>query len=136
MRNLSSGFRALLRALEVLSALIERILTSAGLVFLIAMWGLLLTNTVGRWLFETWGWKFQTGWCLELVGYMIPWTIFFMLGPVAKWNMHIKVTYFPSKLLAGGCCIESSMTRHGSQPQRDFPLLCCTRSAFCRHRSH
>ncbi|MFC1924359.1 TRAP transporter small permease [Chloroflexota bacterium] len=99
MRDLALGFRALLRALELLSTLIERILTASGLVFLLAMWGLLLTNTVGRWLFETCDWRLQTGWCLELVGYMIPWTIFFMLGPVAKWNMHIKVTYFPSKLL-------------------------------------
>jgi TRAP-type C4-dicarboxylate transport system permease small subunit len=99
MKRIKLGLIGLLRGLDILSTLVEKILTSAGVVFLIGMWGLLLVNTVARWISITSDWNPDTGWTLEIVGFMIVWSIFVMIGPVAKWDMHIKVNYFPEKLL-------------------------------------
>ncbi|MFC2018063.1 TRAP transporter small permease [Chloroflexota bacterium] len=95
MSGIGQGSKALLMGLGIFTTFIERILTSFSIFLLITMWVLLLYNTVHEWLDTSW----ITTWTLEIVGWMVAWSIFVLMGPVAKWDTHIKVTYFPTRLL-------------------------------------
>lgn len=107
MSGIGQGAKTLLNSWEVFSNLIERLLTNFSILLLIAMWLLLLYNTVNEWLDSSW----ITTWTLEIVGWMVAWSIFVLMGPVAKWDLHIKVTYFPHRLLgeSGGTAFVSMM---------------------------
>jgi len=95
MSSIGQSLKTLLRGWEAFSTLIEMALVNFSIFLLIIMWVLLLYNTINEWLDTSW----VTTWTLEIVGWMVAWSIFVLMGPVAKWDMHIKVTYFPAKLL-------------------------------------
>lgn len=101
VRNFTPAFKALWRGFQVYLTLMERLAWATeafAAILLVLMWGLLFLNTLAgwEWVVDTSiGW----GWTVELVGYLVPWTLFMMIGPVAKLDMHIKVTYLPLRLL-------------------------------------
>lgn len=84
-----------LYVIEKISTALERFLLIFGVLLLVAMWLLLLLNTVNRWL----GSNYTTSWTLEIVGWMVAWTIFVLMGPVAKYDEHIKISFLPQKFL-------------------------------------
>lgn len=85
---------ALWRIFEAFSTFMEVFWTVFGVALLLGMWGLLFLNTLARWF----DWS-SVGWSMEIVGFMIAWSIFVMAGPVTRHNAHIKVTLIPEKLL-------------------------------------
>ncbi|MFC1925512.1 TRAP transporter small permease [Chloroflexota bacterium] len=95
MSGIGQGSKTLLREFDRFSTIIERFLTIFSISLLLAMWALLLINTVDEWM-DT---SYKTVWMLDIVGWMVAWSIFLLMGPVARWDMHIKVNYFPTKLL-------------------------------------
>lgn len=88
------GLSILWAGLEVFFSFMDKFWQAAGVSMLIGMWGLLLVNAIARWTNLT-----PIGWSLEITGYMIAWSIFVMMGPVARTDGHIKVTFLPEKLL-------------------------------------
>ena len=94
IRSLVLVLRALGRCLEIISTAMERFWHSVAIVLLIGMWGLLLLNAISRWIEHE-----SIAKPVELVGFMLAWTIFVMMGPVAKLDKHIKVTHFSVLLL-------------------------------------
>lgn len=95
IRGLVLSLRLFWRGFEMVSTVLDSFWHITAVIFLVGMWLLLLLNTISRWL-ET---DSIQGWPLELVSYMLVWTIFVMLGPAARWNKHIRVTYFSGLLL-------------------------------------
>jgi TRAP-type C4-dicarboxylate transport system permease small subunit len=59
------------------------------------MAGLLFLNALNGWLGDPW----QVDWSLEIAAYMMVWSIFLMLASTAKEDRHIKVPFFPIRLL-------------------------------------
>lgn len=88
------GFRGIWRGFEVFADFTDRFWTIFGVGLLIAMWGFVMVDSIATWLNIT-----SLGWSMEIVGFMVAWSIFIMAGPVARANENIKVTYFPEKLL-------------------------------------
>lgn len=95
MRGFARGFGALWRVFQIISTVMERSAHTAAIIMLYGMWGLLFLNALSRWLGSSLG----VAWSLEIVGYMIAWSIFVMIGPVAKWHRHVKMVFLPVKLL-------------------------------------
>ena len=88
------GFSALWHGFQMFSTVVEKSAQSFAMIMLYGMWGLMTVNAISRWL----GVNVSVAWSLEIVGYMIVWTIFVMIGPVAKWDAHIRMNFIPMKL--------------------------------------
>ncbi|MFC2018119.1 TRAP transporter small permease [Chloroflexota bacterium] len=86
--------RALWRGFEVFSNVIDTFWMTFAIALLVSMWGLLLVNTVAKWLDI-----YSVGYTLEFVKYMMAWSIFVVMGAVTRTNDHIRVSFFPEKLL-------------------------------------
>ena len=87
-------FGTLWRGFEAFCSLAERFWVTFGIGLLIGMWALLLLNCIGRWTGA-----YSIGWTLEILGYMVAWSIFVMAGPITRWDAQIKVSVIPDKLL-------------------------------------
>ena len=72
----------------------ERFWVAFSVGLLTGMWVMLTLNCIGRWTDA-----FRVGWTLEILGYMVAWSIFVMAGPITRWDAHIKVSIIPDRLL-------------------------------------
>ena len=93
MRALGWGFGALWRGFEIFSTVVHKTTITSTVIMLVGMWVLLTLNSLVRWFGG------NVSWSLEIIGYTIIWSIFVMMGPVAKQEGHIKMTFIPVRLL-------------------------------------
>lgn len=86
--------RAVWRVFEAANSFIDTFWMVFGVFLLLTMWGMLFFWTVAKWADA-----YSLGWVMEIVKYMMAWSIFVVAGPVTKSNDHIRVSFVPEKLL-------------------------------------
>ena len=87
-------FIVLWRVFEAFADFMDNFWQIVGVAILTGMWGLLLLNALSR----------LTGilpinWSMEITGYMVAWSLFVMMGPIARSDQHIKITFLSEKVL-------------------------------------
>ncbi|MFC2058226.1 TRAP transporter small permease [Chloroflexota bacterium] len=86
--------RRLWRWFEKFSAFLYWFATILGVSILVAMTGLILVNTLSRTIVVL-----PIGWLEDVVTVAVAWSVFLLLGPVAKRDSHIRVGFFMQKVL-------------------------------------
>ncbi|OGO02028.1 MAG: hypothetical protein A2Y59_05415 [Chloroflexi bacterium RBG_13_52_14] len=81
--------RFIIRVLDVFPAWVERTVMLASVLMLIGMSGIMFLGTILRYLFHS-PWK----WPEEVVVYMFAWSIFILMGAVARQYGHVRISFF------------------------------------------
>jgi TRAP-type C4-dicarboxylate transport system permease small subunit len=84
----------LLKALDTIPAWIEKATMLASVLMLIAMVGIMFLSTIFRYLLNS-PWK----WSEEALVFMLAWSIFILLGTVARRDEHVRIGFVMELLL-------------------------------------
>ncbi|UCC60772.1 MAG: TRAP transporter small permease [Dehalococcoidia bacterium] len=86
--------RFIIRILDVFPAWVERATLLASVLMLIGMAGIMFLSTIFRYLLDS-PWK----WSEEALVYMLAWSIFILMGSVARQYGHVRISFFIDRIM-------------------------------------
>ncbi|MFC2018066.1 TRAP transporter small permease [Chloroflexota bacterium] len=95
MTGIVQLFESIWRVVGLFSTLAEKLIRYSVCLMLLGMAGLLFLFAFNGWIGDPW----KVDWSKEIAAYMMVWSIFLMLASTAKEDRHIKVPFFPHRLL-------------------------------------
>jgi TRAP-type C4-dicarboxylate transport system permease small subunit len=87
---------ALLRAMDAFPMWVERLTMVASVAMLILMVSIMFLATIFRYILES-PWK----WSEEALVYLMAWSIFILIGSVARQNEHIRIGFVMERIMGG-----------------------------------
>jgi len=86
--------RFIIRILDVFPAWVERATLLASILMLIGMTGIMFLSTIFRYILDS-PWK----WSEEALVYMLSWSIFILMGSVARKHEHVRISFFIDRVM-------------------------------------
>jgi len=86
--------RFLLRVLDTFPAWLEKATILASILMLVGMVGIMFVSTVFRYMVDL-----PMKWSEEALTYMLAWSIFILMGSVARRGEHVKIGFFMERIM-------------------------------------